>query len=124
MLTRLQDVMDAQRTIMCQHYQTSQDDIAGRNPMSTTIFEVMALLNAIEDASAKSLFTHSCQMRVSHATVALKMAGSRADVPNQSAVGCPAKGAGLAALRQDKQDAEIGQLCFLDTFWTTLYGRR
>jgi len=25
------------------------------------------------------------------------MAGSRADVPNQSGVGCPAKGAGLAA---------------------------
>ncbi|KAH0284332.1 hypothetical protein M436DRAFT_64845 [Aureobasidium namibiae CBS 147.97] len=29
--------------------------------------------------------------------LALKMAGSRADVPNQSGVGCPTKGAGLAA---------------------------
>jgi hypothetical protein len=88
----------------CRHY-----SVGHQTPMSTTATEVMALLKAIEDASAKVLFTDSCQLSVSHAAIAWKLAGSRADGPQPIRGWMSCEGRRTSGSRHDKQDAEIGR---------------
>lgn len=128
MLTRVQDVVNAQRTIEYTNITLHMEQPRRFCRQPHADFDTSVRGHGFVEGDRRRLgevvihtFMSNARLTCSSRLENGRQQGRRPQ-PIRGWMSC--EGRRTSGLRQDKQDAEIGQLCFLDTFGTTPYGRR